>query len=205
MILPFSQLEVARKNPGKFGERYAPRSGGFNSRNFRTFLSTAVREFHRGAAKQDVIDKFTKKCEDKLKLQLFFNPRLKHYVEILSDYCDSYRAQGCQFVEVKKTTKLTVGPHLLRGKIDRFDLRVAGGYRATMTQLNQSAWQGELRWPLMQKAIASELGAPTSEIEVGVFCYADGTYGYRTFTDQEISSAETEALSVMNEVEANIP
>ena len=205
MILPFSQLERARKNPAKFGKGYALGSGGFNSRNFRTFLSTAIKDFHRGATKHDVVIAFTKKCEDKLKLQAFFSARLKHYVNILSDYCDSYAAQGCQFVEVKKPTKLVVGTHLLRGRVDRFDVRIAGGYRATMTQLEQSAWEAELRWPLIQKAIANDLGAPTNEVEVGVFCYADGVYAYRTFTDQEIANAEGEALTVLNQIEANMP
>ena len=205
MILPFSQLELARKNPAKFGKSYAPGSGGFNSRNFRTFLSTAVKDFHHGATKDAVVKAFTKKCEDKLKLQAHFNARLKHYVKILSDYCDLYATQGCEFVEAKKATKLVIGTHLLRGKIDRFDIRIAGGYRATMTQMEQSAWEGEVRWPLIQKGIATELGAPTDEVEVGVFSYADGTYAYRTFTDQEIASAESEALTVLNQVEANMP
>jgi len=205
MILPFSQLEIARKNPGKFGKRYAPGSGGFNSRNFRTFLSTAVRDFHRGATKDDVLKEFTKKCEDKLKLQAHFNPRLKHYVKILSEYCDSYATQGCQFVEARKSTQLVIGTHLLRGNVDRFDIRVAGGYRATMTQLEQSSWESELRWPLIQKAMANDLGAPINEVEVGVFCYADGLYAYRIFTNTEISGAEAEALTVLNQVEASLP
>jgi len=205
MILPFSQLEIARKNPAKFGKRYAPGSGGFNSRNFRTFLSSAIRDFHRGAMKDDVLKAFTKKCEDKLKLQAHFNPRLKHYVKILSDYCDSYATQGCQFVEARKLTQLVIGTHLLRGNVDRFDMRVAGGYRATMTQLEQSSWETELRWPLIQKAIAIELGASIGEVEVGVFCYSDGIYAYRRFTAQEIAVAESEALTVLDQVEANVP
>jgi hypothetical protein len=93
MILPFSHLERARKNPAKFGKGYALGTVRFNSRNFRTFLSTAIKAFHDGATKQDVIAAFTKKCDDKLKLQSFFGARLKHYVKILSDYCDSYAAQ----------------------------------------------------------------------------------------------------------------
>jgi hypothetical protein len=98
-----------------------------------------------------------------------------------------------------------VDTHLLRGRIDRFDMRIAGGYRATMTQLEQSAWEEELRWPLIQKGIANDLGAPPNEVEVGVFCYANGIYAYRAFTDHEIANAENEALMVLNQVEANIP
>src|SRR5207237_4495916 len=140
MILPFSQLELARKNPAKFGKSYAPGSGGFNSRNFRTFLSTAVKDFHHGATKDAVVKAFTKKCEDKLKLQAHFNARLKHYRKILEAYCDSYALQGCQFIEVKKPTLLAVGSHLLRGRVDRFDMRIPTGYRATTTQLERSQW-----------------------------------------------------------------
>ncbi len=98
-----------------------------------------------------------------------------------------------------------IGTHLLRGNVDRFNIRVAGGYRATMTQLEQSPWEAELRWPLIQKAIANGLGALTNEVEVGVFSYADATYAYRKFTDQEIANAETEALTVLDQVEANMP
>jgi hypothetical protein len=38
-----------------------------------------------------------------------------------------------------------------------------------------------------------------------MFCYADGVYAYRTFTNKEISGAEAEALTVLNQVEANLP
>ena len=141
MTLPFSQLERAQKNPAKFGKGYSSGAGQFNSRNFRTFLSTAVSNFHRGSAKQEVLNSFRKKCEDKLKLQAHFNARLKHYLKILEGYCDSYGAQGCQFVEVKKPTKLSIGVHVLRGRVDRFDMRVPNGYRATSTQLEQTEWE----------------------------------------------------------------
>lgn len=204
MILPFSRLELARKNPAKFGKGYSAGPGQFNSRNFRTFLSTAVSQFHRGATKQEVISAFSKKCEDKLKLQAHFQARLKHYAKILGGYCDSYGTQGCQFVEVKKPTTLVVGAHTLRGRIDRFDMRIPSGYRATITQLERSQWKDELRWPLIQKAIADELGSPTSEVEVGVFSYDHGSYGYRIFTDAEISAAVAEAEQVLTAVEINI-
>jgi hypothetical protein len=148
---------------------------------------------------------FTKKCEDKLKLQAYFQPRLKHYLKILAAYCDTYSLQGCQFVEVKKPTKLLVGSHTLRGRVDRFDMRIPGGYRATTTQLERTQWEDELRWPLIQKAIANELGASTSEIEVGVFSYEDGSYGYRVFDDDKIAAAEDEALVILTEVENNLP
>jgi hypothetical protein len=205
MILPFSQLERARKNPARFGKSYSTGSGRFNSRNFRTFLSTAVSQFHRGVSRDAVVDAFTKKCEDKLKLQAHFAARLKHYQKILGAYFDSYASQGCQIVEVKKPTLLTIGQHLLRGRVDRFDMRVPSGYRATTTQLERTPWESELRWPLIQKAIAAELGAQTSEIEVGVFCYDDASYGYRIFTDVEIAAAEEEAEVILTEVEMNLP
>lgn len=205
MILFFSQLELARKNPAKFGKGYSPGAGRFNSRNFRTFLSTAVSQFHRGATKQEVLSTFAKKCEDKLKLQAYFPARLKHYLKILGAYCDSYGTQGCQFVEVKKPTKLLLGTHALRGRVDRFDMRIPSGYRATTAQLDRTKWEEELRWPLIQKAIADELGSPTSEIEVGVFCYEDGSYGYRVFTDAEIAAAADEAQKILTDVENNLP
>jgi hypothetical protein len=94
---------------------------------------------------------------------------------------------------------------MLSGKIERLDLRLTIGYRATTTQLNKTDWENELRWPLVQKAIAQELACPTEEVEVGVFCFEDGKYTYRTFSDAEILAAETEAEHVLTEVERNVP
>src|SRR5438067_1623773 len=136
MKLSFSELETARKNPARFGANYTGGRGGyFNSNNFRTYLLAAINRFHQGHSKSDVLQFFEDKCRTKLSLRRQFQGRLTHYMNVLSGYCDSFASQGCQFVESNKSTSLVLGNHLLTGKIDRFDVRIPTGYRATAGQL----------------------------------------------------------------------
>jgi hypothetical protein len=205
MRLSFSQLEAARKNPARFGSRFSGGGGYFNSNNFRTYLLAAINRFHRGESKKQVLHFFEEKCRTKLGLRRQFQGRLAHYLKVLGDYCDGFSAQGCQFVESHKSTSLVLGNHMLTGKIDRFDVRIPTGYRATAGQLRETDWESELRWPLIQKAIAQEINCPATEVEVGVFCFENGRYEYRTFTPTEIAAAQNEANSVLTTVAMHIP
>jgi hypothetical protein len=204
MRLSFSQLEQARKNPRKFGQSYKPGAINFSSKNFRTYLFAAIKRFHNGGSKEEVLQFFLEKSKEKLEGQNHFQARLTHYTKILDSYCDTFPDQGCRVIETGKRTSLKIRDHVLSGKIERLDLRLASGYRATTTQLNKADWENELRWPLVQKAIAQELACSTAEVEVGVFCFEDGKYGYRTFSNEEILAAENEAEHVLTEVERNV-
>jgi hypothetical protein len=200
MNLSFSQLERARKNPARFGGNYSGAAGFYNSKNFRTYLLAAISAFHRGDSKQQILSVFEAKSRAKLTLLRDFEVRLAQYKKIIRAYCDGFTSQGCQFVESNKPTSLVLGTHKLKGKIDRFDLKVTGGYRATAGQLHDFDWQSELRWPLIQRAIAHELNCPNSEVEVGVFCFEDGKYEYVSFSDADITAAESEAADVLTTV-----
>src|ERR1700733_2881187 len=191
MRLSFSQLEQARKNPIKFGQSYRPTAFKFSSKNFRTYLFAAIKRYHDGGSKEEVLQFFSEKSNEKLGSQNHFQARLTHYIKILDSYCDTFGDQRCSVIETGKRTSLKVGSHMLSGRIERLDLRLAIGYRATATQLNKTECENELRWPLVQKAIARELACPIAEVEVGVFCFEDGKYTYRTFSDAEILAAET--------------
>ena len=94
---------------------------------------------------------------------------------------------------------------MLTGKIDRFDLQDPIGYRATAIQLTPQNWKDELRWPLIQKALANDMGCAPSDVEIGVFSFDDGRYGYQVYSDADISAAEAEAESVLTTVERNLP
>jgi len=204
MTLLFSQLESARRNPARFAREHA-RGGGFNSRNFRTYVVAAVRRFHRGMSKADVTKFFEEKCAAKLSLLSYSQHRADNYKRVLGAYCDAFSPADCQYIESHKRVSLQVGNHLLTGKIDRFDLQDPIGYRATAIQLTPQNWKDELRWPLIQKALANEMGCAPSDVEIGVFSFDDGRYGYQVYPDADISAAEAEAESVLTAVEKNLP
>ena len=205
MILPFSQLEAARRNPRRFGEGYSKSTDLFNSRNFRTYVAAAVRRFHRGMPKEEVLRYFEERCEAKLTNLSYWKNRTDNYKRMLDAYCDAFSPGACKYIESGKTTSLIIGTHQLSGKVDRFDLRDPDGYRATAFQLAKSKWEDELRWPLIQKGIALDMGCTPSEVEIGVFSFDTGRYGYVVYSDDEIAKAEAETNTVLTTVEENLP
>jgi len=201
MKISFTQLEEARRNPARFKRQQAKSRGFFNNKNFRAYFFAAMRRFHQGATRAQVLKFFREKSTDNLDQQQNFNARLNNYLKVLAEYCDNYSLQGCTFVESRKAVGLALGSHVLSGTFQRFDIRASGGYRGTVTQLNQAIWQQELRWPLMQKAVAIDLGCPTLEVEVGTFCLENGLYQYKTFTEVQISDTEKEVLALLGIVD----
>jgi len=205
MKLSFSLLESARKNPVRFGRNFSIRGEFRRKANFRLYLSSAIHRFHAGMTKQQVQEYFAGKCNEKLSSLNHYHARLNHYRSILGRYCDGYESQDCRFVECNKRVILRIGDHELSGKVERFDIRLPDGYRATGTQLEEDEWRTDIRWPLIQNAIAQEFGRPLGEIEVGFFCFENGEYDYHIFTDSDVTAAETETENILDQVEANLP
>ncbi len=201
MNLLFSQIEEARKNPTAFKRRLAKSRPFFNTKNFRAYFFKAMKQFHNGKTKAEVTRVFREECTLNLQTQLNFQQRISTYIDSLKTYCDTFPAQGCLFVEARKRLLLNIGPHTITGTVQRFDAKVAGGYRATITQIEQTNWRAELRWPLIQKAISIAHGCPTSEIDVGVFAIEDGAYDYEVFTDAQIAAAEAQADALLTAID----
>jgi hypothetical protein len=63
----------------------------------------------------------------------------------------------------------------LGGEISRIDLDIgSGGYNGVLLGNRAISWRGELRFPLIQRALAKVLQRPEGEIHVG-FQSIDGT------------------------------
>lgn len=204
--MSFSQIEEARKNPVRFAaRRVSGKPTFFSQKNFRAYFFKAIREFHNGKSKRQVLLDFDQLCQSNLSGQTSYEGRFQHYHRILAGYCDSYAAQGCRCIETRKKAGLTFGHHRLTGYVERFDLVLPVGYRATITQLYEKPWEHDLRWPLLQKGLADELGCPLDQIEVGVFCLQTGAYVYKSYSANEVSDALSEAEAVLTSVESNLP
>ena len=204
--MSFSRIEEARKNPVRFAARaVSGKKPFFSHKNFRAFFFKALREFHAGKAKRLVLSEFDNWCDSNLSRQANYQARFQHYRRVLALYCDSYGALGCRCIETRKKALLNINTHSVTGLIDRFDLVLPVGYRATMTQLYDLPWKHDLRWPLLQKAVSDEMGCAVEQVQVGIFCLETGAYDYHSFSDPEVTNAVAEAESVLSAVEANLP
>jgi len=206
MKLTLYQLEIARRNPQRFVEVLAAtaqekKKVKFNSKQFRTYLTEALGAYHNGKSWPGIMTEFSRKCREKLVRIHYHNDRTDGYEKTLKSYFRTYPAQGVTFIEMGKRFSLPAGPHLITGKVDRFDLRSPQGYRATDIQTSPNkSWRRKLRWPLIQQALALEMNGSAAEVEVGVHCFETGVPDYHIFEHAELEAALAEAESICDEV-----
>jgi len=205
MRLTLYQLEEARRNPRRFGEQLAiaeeeGKKGRYNSNNFRTYITNAVRGYHANQPWPDLLEEFLRQCRTKLPHVHFAAQRTARYEETLKGYFTSYPSQGVVFIEMEKRFSLGIGRHVITGKVDRLDRRRRRGYRATDIQINKAPWRRKLRWPIIQHALAEELGGSSAEVEVGVHCFETGSPDYHIFDHVEIEAALAEAEEICDKV-----
>lgn len=85
----------------------------------------------------------------------------------------------------------------LGGEVSRIDLDLnTGGYRAVLLGNYCETWQGELRMPLIQRAVAYLLQRSETEVSLGVQNLNGSELLTTTFNTTEIDTAENTARAV---------
>jgi len=117
----------------------------------------------------------------------------------LETYWDEFQALGsiCVEANVRVHHPLT-HDNFLVGEAARVDLLPADG-RSALWLLSKDpiAWRSELRMPLLQQWLATRLGSPPSEIDVGFYFVNAGHYESHSFTDAEIEAAAGEVVQLV--------
>lgn len=85
----------------------------------------------------------------------------------------------------------------LGGEVSRIDLDLnTGGYRAVLLGNSCETWQGELRMPLIQRAVAYLLQRSETEVSLGVQNLNGSELLTTTFNTTEIDTAENTARAL---------
>lgn len=82
------------------------------------------------------------------------------------------------------------------GEIPRIDLLPTGGYRAILLGDESNGWRGELRMPIIQRAVASVLKRPESLVSVGVQAIDGSGLESSSFSKPEIEEARAELIDL---------
>lgn len=116
-----------------------------------------------------------------------------------------FHAQGNVVYATQQRIALSLGSDIeLGGRIERLDLVPAGGYAAWLFQVRPRPrrWQGYLRMPLIQKAVADSLGTRVDMVSVGMYWFEPEEYSARIFRASEVTGAVQEAQRVAAQIAA---
>jgi hypothetical protein len=183
MRISHRNLEWLRNEPSRVAR--IRQGGGWNS---TMALYRAVRVYH---------DLGEPAAFDRLEADLAaLNDRVGTHLLFLGQYADSYVAQGNIAFQYPFRVEIDLGSGItLGGEIARIDLVPAGGYSAWIfrTKPKPRRWFGHLNMPLLQGAVALELGVPNQDVSIGYYWFAPNEYSARTYTDRQVAQAVTEA------------
>ena len=156
-------------------------------------LSLAIYEYHR---RHGSVDAAIDYAGETFRRNNFKQQKLlDSIIDRLEMYDNSFQALGNKVASVAVRVGMDVGELHLTGEIGRVDL-AEYGYAAWVFQKEHVAWSDELRMPLIQSHFAERFGVPSSEVSVGVYCFATGQHDCTTYPSAAIQQAIVETMGL---------
>jgi hypothetical protein len=190
--VPLGDLHLALADPGRYRQRLDHPEPGFFAPSYFNALRDAVFVFHKPGGNVPAASSYLEE-----RLDYFKNQRRSQQ---MTDQFDWYVTDFAQRDLVTFQTRLNVvlplpawaPPGLTcSGQISRVDMVLSGGYAAWMFRARDPAgWADQLQMPLAQWALATlVLGAPPSEVSMGLVSFEEGFVDSRIYSDEEIDKA----------------
>lgn len=197
--IPLRDLEQAARDPSG----YRTKMSATPSRRFRygyfNVLRNAIRKFHATRENEAQARDY---LEDGL--AEFKSDSKKAETEDKFDwYVQEYRFRTPVTVEtmgrIAVQLPLRVSSDVsCSGEITRLDIVPTGGYTGWLFRNdNIHGWSSELRMPLIQDALAQELGVGTEDISVGVYGFPERLIREKTYSADEVRAAYSSLDNVL--------
>ena len=193
MKVTLSNLEEARRNPAAYKHKLLAAEKPFIRTGYNALLQATILQYHRESLTADQArERMTHKYH-----QRFTTPKgLEEITRCFGEYLDEYAAQNNLATITHQRLRLQLPADIapsfeVTGKLPRLDT-TSDGYAAWLFSKSHAEWQQELRMPLIQAAVAADLGTDMDEVTVGVYCFEDGRHTAHQFTEADSASAGAE-------------
>lgn len=197
MIIKFSGLERIRHNPKAFYESGFQMSG----RSKLTRWQDALAHFHRGktmgVAETYLVTSFGRMADNAL------NRRdLIKFTRFLYEYEEDYNKLDSEKFEFRKNLTLDISAdNQISGQIPRVDINTkTDGYSVYYFARKDFDWESELRFPVLQKCMSDYFSCDAEHIKVGMYILDDGRHRSKSYTLEELESAQSELQNIIDEV-----
>ena len=195
MRISHRDLERARGDPRGFLIFRSQRRFSGGPTRF-VYLRSAIRRYHKLGGDIDAAFEYLKGA---------FTTRrfgsLDQYRAYLAEYHRAFQELAATPFIVLEKMELRVSDNLtIGGQIDRVDLTRDGYSVWIFLEHEQPGWESELRFPLIQGFCAQQLGAPLSELKVGVYFFDSALYSCVTYNAEQVAQAYNEAKRLGEEL-----
>lgn len=199
--ISLTEIEEIRRDPVAYK---AKRDAGFKSGgrySYFSALKNAIYEYHKTLSIQLGMNYL------ETKLERFKDP--KKCGKVINDfhwYISEFQHLGWPAFKsrLNVTVPLTTqyfDSYKITGQINRVDMNPNGGYVAWLFRNDEtSGWSRELRMPIIQNAVAVELGVVSSMVSVGVYSFKNYFSQMHTFSDNEVRSAHFELENLLRQM-----
>lgn len=194
--IPFGQLEAARKNPTSFGKLLTSPEKE-NIPRFSKFMAWQLAVFNYHKEKNNISKAlnyfettFLRNFADNQK-----NEREREeYIEQLELYAKDDKRKNLTFIEHKKRINIPLTSNLrLGGELPLVKMNNNFGYSVYFFSRENTSWESELRFPIIQNFIAKSLyNVDLSEVEVGVYSLELKKHLQKTYSENDIQDATKE-------------
>lgn len=199
--ISFSQLESARKSPSAFAKSLNDGGNPFRSKKPAKFTiwKNAVFNYHK------------EKNNLSKAIKYFESSYLKHYVDNRKNVieCGTWIEDLHIYVNDEIERKLSTFDRKLRvsiplthkiklgGELPLIKMNNKGGYSIYFFSRESTAWEGELRFPIIQYFVATSLyNVDLSEVEVGVYSLDFKKHLQMTYSASDVEDAIIELNSI---------
>lgn len=191
--ISLTELEEIRRDPIAYKSK---RDAGFERRgNYSYFsvLKNAIYEYHKTSNAHLGMDYL------ETNLERFKNRRTcQKTVDDFLWYVTEFQKLGWPVIKkrITVTVPLTTrywDSYKITGQINRIDMSSDDGYAAWLFKNDdESGWKGELRMPIIQNAVAVELGVIPPMVSVGIYSFENHFSQLQCFSENEVRAAHLE-------------
>jgi hypothetical protein len=203
--LSLSDFEELRKNPAALKQKKLSGEQGGPTYSPSAALRNAIMWMHKnGKSRLETIAELEHKywTGD-------FGPRvqktdatLANLIGQLEDYLDDHARWGRRPVHLRERFSLPLPSDVaeairITGEIPLIETSPNGLLYVWFWATKPANWHTELRFPVIQAAVADQVGAPYDEVFVGVYCFEDGLHHEMQFSSNEIAAARNELVALL--------
>lgn len=197
--LPLRELEEALRNPVEYRKKTIEGHGiGPPMRpTFFSALRDAVFRYHRSGNKEKALEYLIERIS-----AFKSDSKKQDVIAQFAWYIESFAKSGFVCVGTKVKINIAANDTLdLFGEVSRVDMNLSRGYAAWLLQNKKPGnWIGELRMPIIQKAVANIYGVTAQFVTMGVYFFNEMEVEQYCFSDGEITEALTRISILANDL-----
>lgn len=192
MNISHADLESCRRNPAGWVSLKLRATTGGPRAGYDGLTKLAIYAFHRTGDRQQSLEHLRGLLERRDLRTAYL---VERSMQRLDSYIDWIEGEQPAVALWKLRILLPLGSGwAVGGELSRVDIDLAtGGYRALLIGTRPDDWRGQLRMPLLQRAVAEKMQRPQEEVSVGFQDLDGGRLEITGYSEADVAAAVNEA------------